>query len=114
VAVFFEVVMAGELVEGFATKAKRGGRGKFHIAQSLVNTADVLDFHGGQFGEGLAKESIAEVAFGVVGRVFDLAPGFDIANEAGIGEEFSFVFHRFGFGLVVFDFATEAQWGLER
>jgi hypothetical protein len=36
-AIFFEVVVAGELVEGFATKAERGGRGKFHVTQSLVD-----------------------------------------------------------------------------
>ena len=92
--------MAGELVKGFAAESERDGRGEFHIAQGLIDAADVLDFHVGQFGEGLAKESIAEVAFGVVGRVFDLAPGFDVANEAGVGEEFSFVFHIF-FGLVL-------------
>jgi hypothetical protein len=83
-AIFFEVVMAGELVEGFAAKAKRGGRGEFHIAQGLIDAADVLDFHGGQFGKGLAKKGIAEIAFGVVGRVFDLAPGFDVAYKASV------------------------------
>ena len=76
--------MAGELVEGFATEAKRGGRGKFHVAQGFVDTANVLDFHVGQFGEGLAKQGVAEVAFGVIGRIFDLAPSFDVADEAGI------------------------------
>ena len=85
--------MAGELVESFAAKAKRSGGGKFHITQGFVYAADVLDFHGGQFGEGLAKEGIAKVALGIVGRVFDLAPGFDIADEAGVGLEFVFIFH---------------------
>lgn len=61
----------------------------------------MLDFHAGQFGEGLAKESIAEIAFGIVGRIFDLAPGFDVTHEAGVGLEFFFIFH--------ISFTTEAQ-----
>ena len=85
--------MAGELVEGFAAQAKCSGCGKFHIAQGLINAADMLDFHVGQLGEGLAKERVAKVTFGIVGRVFHLAPGFNIANKPGIGLEFSFVFH---------------------
>lgn len=83
-AIFFEVVMAGELVEGFATQAQRDGGGKFHVAQGFIDTANVLDLHVGQFGEGLAEERVAEVAFGIIGRIFDLAPGFDVTDEAGI------------------------------
>ena len=92
-AEFPEIMVAGELVEGFAAEAERGGRGKFHVAQGLVDATDVLDFHVGQFGEGLAEEGVAKVAFGVVSGIFDLAPGFDVANEASVGLEFSFVFH---------------------
>ena len=87
--------MAGELVEGFAAKAQGDGRGKFHVAQGLVDAANVLDFHVGQLGEGLAKERVAEITFGIVGRIFDLAPGFDVAYKAGVGLEFSFIFHKF-------------------
>lgn len=86
-------MVAGELVEGFAAQAERGGRGKFHVAQGFIDAPDVLDFHIGQFGAGLAKESVAEIAFGVVGRILDLAPGFDVADQAGVGLEFVFVFH---------------------
>lgn len=93
-AVFFEFVVAGELMDGFAAKTEGGGRGEFHVTEGLVDTADVLDFHIGQFGEGLAKECIAEVALGVVGGVFDMAPGFNVADEAGVVEEFVFVFHN--------------------
>ena len=93
VAIFFKGVVAGELVEGFATKTERGGRGKFHVAQGFVNAADMLDFHIGQLGEGLAKKGIAKVAFGVIGWIFDLTPGFDVADESGVVEEFVFIFH---------------------
>ena len=86
--------MTGELIEGLAAQAESGGGGKFHVAQGFVDAAHVLDFHVGQLGEGLAEERVAEIAFGVVGRVFDVAPGFDVANEAGVGLEFSFVFHK--------------------
>lgn len=85
-AEFFEIVMAGKLVEGFAAQAQRGGGGKFHVAQGLINAADVLDFHVGQLSKGLAKEGVAEVTFGIIGGVFDLAPGFDVTDEAGIVE----------------------------
>ena len=103
VAVFLEVVVAGELVEGFAAQAQGGGGGKFHVAQGLVDAADVLNFHGGQFSEGLAKEGVAEVTLGVVGRIFDVAPGFDVADEAGVGLEFFFIFHGFSWLLVSFE-----------
>lgn len=89
--------MAGELVEGFAAQAERGGRGKFHVAERLVDATDVLDFHVGQFSEGFAKESVAKAAFGVVGRIFDLAPGFNVTDEAGVVEEFVFIFHGWFF-----------------
>ena len=77
-------MVAGELVEGFTAQAERDRRGKFHITERLVDAADVLDFHVRQPGEGLAEESIAEVAFGIIGGIFDLAPGFDVADEAGV------------------------------
>ena len=63
--------MAGELVEGFAAQAKCSGCGKFHIAQGLVNAADMLDFHVGQLGEASCERARRDkLRSGIVGRYF--------------------------------------------
>ena len=82
--VFFKVVETGKLIEGFAAETERDRRGKFHVAQRFVDAADVLDFHVGQLGKSLPEKGITEIAFGIIGRVLNLAPGFDVTDKTGV------------------------------